>query len=125
MLTLLRREFLIGLMLLLPVGVSAHHSRSYYSTEQVEFEAEILEVLWRNPHIGFMVRRADDTDPNAESRGHPPANTSGFGDRLDADCRRDSVPVIHSNGRSQAERSVKRLSGKAGTLDNAQLSGCV
>ena len=42
-------------LLLLPLGVSAHHARVYYSDEVQEIEGELASVAWRNPHPEFTV----------------------------------------------------------------------
>ena len=50
----------IGLVLcaalLGPLATQAHHSRAHYGDETVEFDAEIVEVDWRNPHVTFTIR---------------------------------------------------------------------
>ena len=45
----------------LPVAVLAHHSLlSYDQSEIVEFEGEVTEVFWRNPHVRLTVRAVDE-----------------------------------------------------------------
>ena len=57
----MRKSSLIFILaIMLPILASAHHSRAYYSEEQQEFEGEIVEIFWRNPHISFSIRRLDD-----------------------------------------------------------------
>ena len=41
---------------LLPLTLSAHHSRSEFSKETSEIKGELLKVYWRNPHAGLDVR---------------------------------------------------------------------
>ncbi len=41
---------------LAPPATLAHHSRAHYGDETVEFEAEIVAVDWRNPHVTFTIR---------------------------------------------------------------------
>ena len=43
--------------LALPFGASAHHSLAEYDRSAAEeVEGEVLRVLWRNPHVRFMLR---------------------------------------------------------------------
>ncbi len=53
---------LITLLLLvsLPLSIDAHHSRSEFSSEVIEIEGELLDVLWRNPHAGLQIRVTND-----------------------------------------------------------------
>ena len=45
----------------LPVVALAHHSLlSYDQSEIVEFEGEVTEVFWRNPHVRLTVRAVDE-----------------------------------------------------------------
>ncbi|MYF70077.1 MAG: hypothetical protein F4053_05070 [Proteobacteria bacterium] len=39
-----------------PIATHAHHSRAHYGDETVEFDAEIVAVDWRNPHVTFTIR---------------------------------------------------------------------
>ena len=41
--------------MLLPLMVSAHHSRAGYVDEPIELEGELVDVIWRNPHVGFVL----------------------------------------------------------------------
>jgi hypothetical protein len=65
---LIRFGLVFFIINLLPMAALAHHSRGYYSTEQQVFDAEIVEVHWRNPHISFTVRRLDDEKSDATWR---------------------------------------------------------
>jgi len=50
-----------GLLVTLPISVSGHHSMSEYDRSAVtELEGEVVDVLWRNPHILLWVETADD-----------------------------------------------------------------
>ena len=40
----------------------AHHSRSHFSDEKITIEGTIESYDWRNPHVYFTVRVADDQD---------------------------------------------------------------
>ncbi len=42
-------------LMLLPLMVSAHHSRAGYVDEPIELEGELVDVIWRNPHVGFVL----------------------------------------------------------------------
>lgn len=48
--------------LVLCVGpvASAHHSVAYYGDEFIELAGEIVEVSWRNPHVGLTVEAVND-----------------------------------------------------------------
>ena len=37
-------------------GAWAHHSRAYFGEEVAEITGELVDVDWRNPHIGLTVR---------------------------------------------------------------------
>ncbi len=57
--------FLAGLLIALPYSASGHHSMAEYDRSVVtEFEGEIVNVLWRNPHIVLDV---ETTDENGET----------------------------------------------------------
>ena len=45
---------------LLPLTLSAHHSRAEFAKEQSEIEGELLRVHWRNPHAGLDMRVTND-----------------------------------------------------------------
>lgn len=47
---------ILCMALLAPPSTLAHHSRAHYGDETVEFEAEIVAVDWRNPHVTFTIR---------------------------------------------------------------------
>jgi hypothetical protein len=50
----------IAAWLLLPVVVTAHHSRvEYIGGEILELEGDVVRVVWRNPHIMITVRAQD------------------------------------------------------------------
>jgi hypothetical protein len=54
----------LTLLLLLPLFVKAHHGPPdsallYDRSEILEFEGEVTEVLWRNPHIRFRLKIED------------------------------------------------------------------
>ena len=54
------------LILIVPLQVGAHHGPPdsailYDVSEILEYEGEITEVLWRNPHIRFRLMILDDT----------------------------------------------------------------
>lgn len=38
----------------------AHHSQSYFSKEFTELSGELVEVVWRNPHVRFTLRTLDE-----------------------------------------------------------------
>ena len=40
---------------LLPAILSAHHSRAGYNDEREELKGELVDVIWRNPHVGFTL----------------------------------------------------------------------
>ena len=42
------------LLLILPLDLSAHHSRAEY-VEEIELEGTLVDILWRNPHPGFTI----------------------------------------------------------------------
>ena len=45
----------------LPVAALAHHSLlGYDPSEIVEFEGEVTDVFWRNPHVRITVRAVDE-----------------------------------------------------------------
>lgn len=56
-----KRVFAILLSLtLLPLTLTAHHSRSEFAKEFSEIKGELVKVYWRNPHAGLDVRVAND-----------------------------------------------------------------
>ena len=47
--------------LLFPLGLSAHHSAVGFDLDNgVELEGELVRIIWRNPHVGFVVNIADE-----------------------------------------------------------------
>ncbi len=78
----------------LPVVAFAHHSLlSYDQSEIVEFEGEVVDVFWRNPHIRLTVRAVDEdggeriwtvegTSVNALERTGISAAIVNVGDRI-------------------------------------------
>ena len=60
-------RLVLSALVVLPVLGSAHHSMAEYDRSVVtEFEGEVVNVLWRNPHIVLDVRKADE---NGETNG--------------------------------------------------------
>lgn len=58
----MKRSMVLGL-LVLSAATFAHHSNAEYDrTVLREFEGELVEVRWRNPHVMFKVRAASATD---------------------------------------------------------------
>ena len=49
------------LLVLLPLTVTAHHSRAEFRAPTVEMEGEWVDVAWRNPHPILMFKVIDDT----------------------------------------------------------------
>src|SRR3970040_2355890 len=46
-------------LLVLPFVACAHHSNAEYDRNTVlELEGEIVEVVWRNPHVGLTIKTA-------------------------------------------------------------------
>jgi hypothetical protein len=45
---------------LLPLSLTAHHSRAEFAKEISELKGELLKVYWRNPHAGLDVRITKD-----------------------------------------------------------------
>ena len=45
---------------LLPLSLTAHHSRAEFAKEITELKGELLKVYWRNPHAGLDVRITKD-----------------------------------------------------------------
>ena len=39
----------------LPVIALAHHAMTGYVDERQELRGELVDVIWRNPHIGFVL----------------------------------------------------------------------
>lgn len=50
----------IGLILL-PAFAWAHHSRAGYADETTELSGELVEVIWRNPHVAFTLNVVSET----------------------------------------------------------------
>ena len=56
------RNLTAVLLVALPVAAPAHHSLFGYDQEElIEFEGEIVDVFWRNPHVRISVRVADES----------------------------------------------------------------
>ena len=48
-------------ILLIPVAISAHHSRAEYDTSVVtEFEGTVERILWMNPHVRLLLNVSND-----------------------------------------------------------------
>lgn len=67
---------------LAPALAAAHHSRAGFAEEFTEIRGELVEVLWRNPHVGFTLNVVDDDGEAAQWR------IEGFG----------SVYALHRTG---------------------------
>lgn len=69
------RSVAILLLILVPLTVSAHHSRAEFADETIELTGQITNVIWRNPHIAIFldVRGEDGTVENwrVETFGAP------------------------------------------------------
>lgn len=53
----MRLTFISAALAVLPVLVSAHHSVAEYDRSAIrEIEGELVDVIWRNPHVRFTVR---------------------------------------------------------------------
>lgn len=59
--------FISVVSLLFAVTSHAHHSQSYFSKEFTELKGELVEVVWRNPHVRFTLR---SIDANGEEQLH-------------------------------------------------------
>jgi hypothetical protein len=108
---------ILGALIILPVVVTAHHSRVEYTNGAMhEIEGEVIRVIWRNPHIMFTVR-ATEADggtkdwvlegPGAGPEGHMAGQISE-GDRVRAagnrsDRRDDWLRLAHILGPSGTE----------------------
>jgi hypothetical protein len=108
---------ILGALVVLPVVVTAHHSRVEYTYGAMhEIEGEVIRVLWRNPHIMFTVRAIDAggsvkdwvlEGPGAGPEGHMAGHVSE-GDRVRAagrrsDRRDDWLRLAHILGPSGPE----------------------
>jgi hypothetical protein len=61
-----QRSWLLLPLLLAPLGAHAHHSRAEFNSRvPIELEGEVVEVIWRNPHVGLRIR-ARTEDGNTE-----------------------------------------------------------
>ena len=56
MLSIERALVTIIALTLLPLSLTAHHSRAEFSKDISEMKGELLKVYWRNPHAGVDVR---------------------------------------------------------------------
>ncbi|MGI9273012.1 MAG: DUF6152 family protein [Woeseiaceae bacterium] len=53
----MKRAFVVLILsILLPMTLTAHHSRSEFAKETIEIKGELLKVYWRNPHAGLDVQ---------------------------------------------------------------------
>src|SRR3970040_970040 len=53
-------------LLVLPFVACAHHSNAEYDRNTVlELEGEIVEVVWRNPHLGLTINTAGEAGAEA------------------------------------------------------------
>ncbi len=60
MLSIERALVTIIALTLLPLSLTAHHSRAEFSKDISEMKGELLKVYWRNPHAGLDVRITND-----------------------------------------------------------------
>ena len=70
------RWSVLGLLALVPIAASAHHSRTQYEGSEVqEIQGELVAVSWANPHATFSVRVTGESGEAAtwqlESWGSP------------------------------------------------------
>jgi hypothetical protein len=50
----------LAIAVLVPIGASAHHSRTQYDGSEIEeIQGELVSVSWANPHAAFSVRVTD------------------------------------------------------------------
>lgn len=57
----------LPLLMLLPIAALAHHSNAEYDRSiVVELEGEIVEAVWRNPHVGLTLRVVDGAGQAAD-----------------------------------------------------------
>jgi hypothetical protein len=57
----IKRALVITIALtLMPLSLTAHHSRAEFSKEISELKGELVKVYWRNPHAGLDVRITKD-----------------------------------------------------------------
>ena len=63
-----RVGILVGLFVF-ALPASGHHTFPvFYNTSQkVEVEGEVTEILWSNPHVSFFIRTSDGEDWKIES----------------------------------------------------------
>jgi len=47
-------EALVGI-LIFPLTCDAHHSRVEFSDEVIELEGELVNIIWKNPHVAFAL----------------------------------------------------------------------
>ena len=46
----------IAVAMLFPLSSSGHHSQAHFSDDFSQMEGELVDVVWRNPHIKFTLR---------------------------------------------------------------------
>lgn len=49
-----------AILCVIPIAVSAHHSRAHFSGEFREVEGEIVSRRWGNPHAGIVMRAVNE-----------------------------------------------------------------
>ena len=55
-------RLMAGLLLIVPLSVFSHHSNTEFDQSVVtEFEGEVTQVVWRNPHILLDIARTDES----------------------------------------------------------------
>ena len=50
----------VASVLLISVGVQAHHSTTHYSGEFTAMEGTLVDLRWRNPHVFFMLETEEE-----------------------------------------------------------------
>ena len=56
----IRTPSILGLSFLSGVALAHHSLLTYDTSEIVEFEGEVTDVFWRNPHVRLIVRSVDE-----------------------------------------------------------------
>ena len=51
---------LIALAILFPLSSYGHHSQAHFSDEFSQMEGVLVDVVWRNPHIKFILRTQNE-----------------------------------------------------------------
>ncbi len=49
-----------AVLCVMPIAVSAHHSRAHFSGEFQEIEGEIVSLSWGNPHTGIFLKTLNE-----------------------------------------------------------------